>query len=280
LDQSSGFGQPLGDDASEQWYTGQLCRLQSSFDSAEKRPKEIDTVRTIDKEIMTDYQGPQQRLRIEFALGERLKYISHLDLTRAWERAFRRAGLPLAYSQGFNPRPRFQIAAALPVGISGQSELLDVWLDEVLEPAAVLRRLRPALPEGLRVSAVSEVDLRQASLQSQMRAADYRATVAGQEPAEAIRARIEALLAAPAVLRQRHHKGRLQTYDLRPLIQEIEVTDGGDGPTGGMAEHVLEMRLQASPQGAGRPDEVLDALGLSLMPHRIERTKLHFEFDK
>ena len=223
---------------------------------------------------MTAYTGPQQRLRINFAVGGRLKYISHLDLTRAWERVFRRAGLPLAYSQGYNPRPRFQIAAALPVGVSGSAEVLDVWLDEALEPEEVGQRLRPSLPAGLEVSGVSEVDLRAPALQSQMQAADYRATVAGPEPAEAIRARIETLLAAPAVLRQRHHKGRLQTYDLRPLIQHIEVREGQAG------EQILEMRLQASPQGAGRPDEVLDALGLSLMPHRLERTKLHFEFDK
>ncbi len=223
---------------------------------------------------MSDYAGPQQRLRIRFALGQRLKYISHLDLARTWERTFRRAGLPLAYSQGFNPRPRFQIAAALPVGISGSAEVLDVWLDEVLEPGQVRQRLQPSLPAGLEISGVSEVDLRAPSLQSQMRAAYYRATVAGPEPAEAIRARVQALLAAPALLRQRHHKGRLQTYDLRPLVQSIEVREGQEG------EQILEMRLQASPQGAGRPDEVLDALGLSLMPHRIERTKLHFEFDK
>jgi radical SAM-linked protein len=223
---------------------------------------------------MTAYQGPQQRLRIEFGLGEKLKYLSHLDLTRTWERAFRRAGLPLAYSQGFNPRPRFQIAAALPVGVSGQAELLDVWLDEALEPEGVRQRLRPSLPAGLEASTVTAIDLRQPSLQSQIRAADYRATVASHEPAEAIQARIHALLAAPALLRQRHHKGRLQTYNLRPLVQSIEVKNGPGG------EHVLEMRLQASPQGAGRPDEVLDALGLSMMPHRIERTKLHFEFDK
>lgn len=223
---------------------------------------------------MTDHAGPQQRLRIEFSVGERLKYISHLDLTRTWERAFRRAGLPLAYSQGFNPRPRFQIAAALPVGVSGRAEMLDVWLDETLAPEEVRQQLAPNLPAGLEVSAVTEVDLQAPSLQSQMRAADYWATVAAAEPAAAIRARVQALLATPAVLRQRHHKGRLQTYDLRPLIQSIRVQDRGEG------EKTLTMRLQASPQGAGRPDEVLDALGLSVMAHRMERTKLHFEFDK
>ena len=79
-------------------------------------------------------ETPKQRLRLRFSKGEQLKYISHLDLARAWERAFRRAGLPVAHSQGFNPRPRLQIAAALPVGVTGRAEYLDVWLTEALVP--------------------------------------------------------------------------------------------------------------------------------------------------
>jgi radical SAM-linked protein len=221
-----------------------------------------------------DNQGPKQRLRIEFGKAGPLQYISHLDLARAWERAFRRARLPLAYSQGFNPRPRFQIAAALPVGVNGRAEILDVWLDEELEAEEVAARLGPSLPPGLTVAAVDEVDLRAPSLQSLKRAADYRIVVRSREPAEAIRTRLEGLLAAATLPRQRHHKGRLQTYDLRPLIQALGVEPGGEG------QQILTMRLQASPQGAGRPDEVLDALGLSVAPHTMERTKLHFDFDK
>jgi radical SAM-linked protein len=224
---------------------------------------------------MSDYQGPSQRLRIAFAKGDALKYISHLDLHRAWERAFRRAGMPVAYSQGYNPRPRFQIAAALPVGISGRGELLDVWLDETLAPEDVVERLRPELPHGLEILRVEEVDLRAPSLQSVMRAAEYRAVVETREPADALRARVVALLDAPTLPRQRHHKGRLRTYDLRPLIHELTVEPCEDA-----GAPALHMRLQLSPQGAGRPDEVLDALGLSSFPHRIERTDLHFEFDK
>ena len=64
---------------------------------------------------MTEDPGPRQRIRVTFGKGQQLKYISHLDLARTWERVFRRARLPVAYSQGFNPRPRFQLAAALPV---------------------------------------------------------------------------------------------------------------------------------------------------------------------
>jgi radical SAM-linked protein len=223
---------------------------------------------------MTDYQGPEQRLRIQFAKGAALQYISHLDLNRTWERAFRRAALPLAYSQGFNPRPRFQIAAALPVGVMGRAELLDLWLDVELDPAQVLGRLRPALPPGLEVLDVEEVDLRAPALQSQMQAAGYRVEVRTSEPPVGIEARIRQLLDAPSILRQRHHKGRMQSYDLRPLVQDIEVEGGEAGQV------VLRVRLQASPQGAGRPDEVLDVLGLSVAPHTVERTNLYFEFDK
>jgi radical SAM-linked protein len=219
-------------------------------------------------------ETPKQRLRLRFSKGDRLKYVSHLDLARTLERAFRRAGLPVAHSQGFNPRPRMQIAAALPVGVTGHAEYLDVWLTEAVVPEDVAARLRSCLPPGLEVSRVEETELRAPALQSKMRAAEYRAEVQNQEPTEAVCSRVRALLDAPAILRQRQHKGKLQTYDLRPLIQGLTVEPGQKGG------HVLTMRLQASPQGAGRPDEVLAALGLSLGSYTIERTNLCFEFDK
>jgi radical SAM-linked protein len=223
---------------------------------------------------MADEGTPQQRLRVHYAKGEALRYISHLDLTRTWERVFRRAGLPVAYSQGFNPRPRFQMAAALPVGVMGKSELLDVWLEEAWAPGDVLARLRPNAPSGLEVLAVHEVALRSPSMQSLMRAAEYRAVVRSSEPVEAVETRIQMLLDAPVVLCQRHHKGKWQSYDLRPLIQAVTVVQRTPG------EHTLRMRLQSSPEGAGRPDALLEALGLGLASHTITRTNLYLEFDK
>lgn len=214
------------------------------------------------------------RLRIRFATGELLRYVSHLDLARTWERAFRRAGLPLAFSQGFNPRPRFQIAAALPVGVIGRAELLDLWLTEPLTPEEMLNRLRPVSPADLCLHDAAEVDPQAPALQARLRAAWYRATIGGREPGESLRARVEALLELPALVRQRHHKGDWQTYDLRPLIEALQVEAQEAGPP------ILSMRLRASPEGAGRPDQVLDALGLPLGPCLVERTKLCFEFDK
>lgn len=218
--------------------------------------------------------APQRRVRIRFAKGDAIKYISHLDLSRAWERVFRRAGLPVAYSQGYNPRPRFQIAAGLPVGVTGRAELLDLYLTEPLVPEEVAARLRAAAPNGLEVLGAEVVDLTAPALQAQMRAADYRVVVRSQEPEQAIQARVQALLESPSLLRERRHKGGWQTYDLRPFIQSVVVHAGAAG------EQVLTMRLRASPEGAGRPDEVLDLLGLALSAQCIERTNLYFEFDK
>ena len=220
---------------------------------------------------MTNDETPKQRLRVTYAKGEALKYISHLDLARTWERAFRRARLPVAYSQGFNPRPRFQMASALPVGVTGRSELLDLWLAEPLLSKEVVARLRPVVPRGLEVLSADEVDLKAPALQAQMRAADYRATIHTAEPAEAIERRIQALLASAAIPRRRQQKGNWQTYNLRPLIQSARVEAMPEGTI------LLALRLEASPQGAGRPEEVLDALGLALSLHSVERTCLHFD---
>jgi len=224
----------------------------------------------------TNGEELRQRLRLKFAKGVAIKYISHLDLTRAWERTFRRAGLPLLYSQGFNPRPRFQIAAGLPVGVTSRVELLDVWLMQPLEPEEALARLNAVSPPGLEALDAVEVDLKAPALQSQMCAADYQAVVRTVEALAAIQDRVAVLLGSPTLPRRRLHKGVWQTYDLRPLIDRITVTPGGDGSD----EQILIMRLLASQQGAGRPDEVLDALGLSLLPHTVERIMLHFQFDK
>lgn len=237
-------------------------------------PDRGNSILTISDKPNTENSTPQQRVRISFRKGRALRFISHLDLARTWERAFRRACLPVSHSKGYNPRPRFQIAAALPVGVVGQAELLDVWLDKPTEPKSLAASLRSALPPGLDVIHAEEVDLRSPSLQSVMRAADYLVSIQSPEPIDALISRVHALLAETNLLRRRRHKGGWQTYNLRPLIHSVVV----EPRPGGFV--CLRMRLQASPGGAGRPDEVLDALGLSLNLPIVERTKLLFEFDK
>src|SRR5512136_2023173 len=70
------------------------------------------------------------RLRIVFSKTGSLRYTGHLDLQTVWERTVRRAGLPLAYTHGFHPGPKIQIASALPLGFIGRCEIVDIWLQE------------------------------------------------------------------------------------------------------------------------------------------------------
>ncbi len=215
----------------------------------------------------------QQRWRVTFAKGPQLKYISHLDLSLAWERALRRAGMPLAYSQGFNPQARLQLASGLPLGYTSAAEILDIILDEPLDPADFVARLRPALPLGLTVTAAEEVDLKSPALQSALRQAEYRVVVETALPADELAGRIAALLAADRLEQQRVRKQHVETFDLRPLVGDVRLETVADGLT------TFWMRLSAGNQGNVRPEAVLAALGLGEAFAQVERTKLLFEFD-
>ncbi|MFQ5812374.1 MAG: TIGR03936 family radical SAM-associated protein [Anaerolineae bacterium] len=207
-----------------------------------------------------------QRLRITFAKGEEIKYISHLDLMRLWERTLRRARVPLAYSRGFNPRPKIAVAAPLPVGFTSRGEVMDIVLERHISPYNFARCLTPHLPPGLEVFSVEEVYPKLPSLQSQVRSAEYRAIVAWDGSSEEMEGKLHELLTAERLPRQRRGKD----YDLRPLIEELWVEGKeADG-------WVLGMRLRAGSQGTGRPDEVLAALGLAEEPHVIQRERLLF----
>jgi len=215
----------------------------------------------------------KQRLRVTFTKSSRLKYISHLDLVLAWERALRRAGVPLAYSQGFHPQARLQLASGLPLGYTGVAELMDVILSEPMPSEDFIARVRPALPGGLTVEAVEEVALKSPSLQSALRQAEYRVSVQTSLPAQELTARIADLLAADRLEQQRVRRQRVETFDLRPLVDDVRLEAVGDG------QAIFWMRLSAGQRGSVRPDAVLAALDVPAAAVQVERTKLAFEFD-
>lgn len=211
----------------------------------------------------------RQRLRITFAKGEGIKYISHLDLMRLWERSLRRAEVPLAYSHGFNPQPKIAIAAPLPVGFTSREEVMDIFLTYHISPYEFAKRLKPYLPPGLEILSVEEVALKLPSLQSQVRAAEYRVTVACDGSPKEMEERLCKLLSADHLQRERRGK----KYNLRPLIEDLWVkrreTEG----------YALGMRLKVGSGGTGRPDEVLKELGLYDGAWAIQRERLFFSSD-
>ncbi len=205
------------------------------------------------------------RLRIHYSKTDSLRYTSNLDMHKIWERALRRAKIPLAYSQGFHPQPRINQACPLPLGILSRAEMIDIWLDKEMPIKSVLELLTPVLPSGLEISSVEEIDLHEAPIPTQVIASEYHAIPLDSIQPDLLAARIEEILTATSLPRL----WRQKPYDLRPLIQTLTLLPSTDYRT-----PTLFMRLTAREGATGRPEEVLSALGLDPFAARVERIRL------
>lgn len=201
------------------------------------------------------------RLRITFLKQGALRYTGHLDLHKMWERAARRADLPLSYSQGFHPHPQIQLAAALPLGFSSRCEVVDLKLNESLPLEGLTERIQATMPPGLRILSVESVDERAPALQTQVAAAEFEVELLEGVDLDELTRKIDAVLAAESLPRERRGK----PYDLRPLIEGLEFHPNRSR---------IFMRLTAREGATGRPEEVLDVLGIALEDARVERTRL------
>jgi radical SAM-linked protein len=203
-----------------------------------------------------------QRIRIAYNKGLELQYTGNLDMHKVWERTFRRAQLPLAYSQGFHPQPKLQQAAPLPLGFTSEAEILDVWLDTDAPLNEITKKIVTTAQPGITVREVKEIVLASEPLPNLVTAAEYRIVCDEPlEPAE-IQGRIEALLAQPKIERERREK----SYDLRPLVQHLAVENA--------APLTLTMLLTSLPGATGRPEEVLNELQMDPYTVDIDRTRL------
>lgn len=205
------------------------------------------------------------RIRITFSKTEAMRYTGHLDLHRAWERIFRRAGLPIAYSQGFHPQPRINLASALPLGFTSEAEVADIWLEKDLPLPDVEAALRLAAPPGIQIHQLDGVAPSAPVLQTQVQSAEYRIDLL--DPVPDLLQRVVVLLAADSLPRERRGK----RYDLRPLVESLLVYTPDE--TGSVH---LFTRLAAREGATGRPEEVLDVLGVRLDAVRVHRTRLIF----
>jgi radical SAM-linked protein len=209
------------------------------------------------------------RIRITFAKQGPLRYTGHLDLHKLWERAARRAQLPLAYSHGFHPQPKMNIAAALPLGFSSRCEVMDMRLEHEIQLEGVREKLQQTLPAGIQVLNVENADERAPALQTQVASAEYQVTLTGLIDRSKLQRKIDSVMESESIIRERRGK----KYDLRPLIEELALTHAP--LPDGSGEKIL-MRLAAREGATGRPEEVLDTLGIAFEETRIERTNLIF----
>ena len=207
------------------------------------------------------------RVRLRFSKMGKVRFTSHRDVARVWERALRRAQLPVATSAGFNPRAKVHFGLALPTGYESLGEYLDVDFRDELDPAALPDLLTPLLPDGIVVEAAAAIATSETSLQQAVTSCTWTIEALGLE-ADQIEAEVERLLAAERLDLTRQRKGHDVTDDVRPYVLELAV----DGPVpavsslGGERTILpagvrLEAELGTQPRGL-RPSELLAALGV------------------
>ncbi len=210
------------------------------------------------------------RLRLKFSRGEQLKYLSHLDLMRLWERALRRAGLPAAYSEGFSPHPRISLASPLAVGVTSRAELMDVFVNVTISLELFRQKVAPQLPEGVEILEISTVNVLSPSLQSRLRKAEYIVELETDRDAGQITEELKALLARESLPWHHSRDTGERFYDLRPLIEDLWLIEVKDNTAR------IGMLLRCDATGTGRPEQVARALNFTQPPVSIERTKLVF----
>ena len=201
------------------------------------------------------------RVRLRFSKVGKVRWTSHRDVARMWERAFRRVQLPLAYTPGFSPRPKVSFGLALPTGAESVAEYLDVEVapEAAVDVVSLPAQLTPALPAGIDVLAAAVVDDRADSLQHEVTSCSWTVEVAGAD-ADEVRDLVERALAADSLVVSRERKGKVSDEDIRPGILYVVAT----GTT-------LECELAAQPR-ALRPSELVRALSPALEEAGMRRT--------
>lgn len=207
------------------------------------------------------------RLRLRFKRGAEIKYISHLDIIRVWLRAFRRAGIDLAYSEGFNPHPRISLAVPLATGVTSDAELMDIYINETVSPHNFIDAVNRQMPVGMEILNTYSIAPLLPSLQAQVIFAEYVVETVIEEGEEYIAQALKKMLAEKEIPWQHMRDTGVKSYDLRPLIGDLWL----EGYDNGIAR--IGMRLACDNRGSGRPEQVIKALGFK-NPLSIHRSKL------
>jgi radical SAM-linked protein len=205
---------------------------------------------------------PESRIRFQFAKREEVKFISHLNMLNTFTRAFRRAGIPVAYSQGFNPHPKISFGSVLPVGTTSEVEVADIDLEDYMEPEEFVSRANAQLPQGLEILKAQEVSLKAQPLMAQISLASYVVRV--PEAISDVDSRIGSILGMDHIWIQRQQKRNRRParrskrktktssfIDIKPRIRNIKLLKQTDRTMD------IEMVLGDSGSGKIRPEEVI-----------------------
>jgi radical SAM-linked protein len=219
------------------------------------------------------------RLRIAYTKVEDARFIAHLDLTRVFERAIRRAGIFMSYTEGFNPRPKISFGFALAVGTEGEREYVDIDIQREMDLGEVLGRIQEQLPPGIRLLQGRVLTQGAKPLMAVLNAASYRIRVLMALPIreERLQEAIGEWLARQHVTYSRYSKKGPTDKDIRPWVKRLEGEVHGD-------EIIFELEVEMGNAGSVRPEEVLaslrelENLPLDLEALHIKRTGVHVSY--
>lgn len=231
-------------------------------------------------------------IRIRFSRSEEVKFISHLDLMKVFERAIRRSGLPMAYSQGFNPHPQMVFGMPLSVGMTGSGEYADFELVSEVEPQTFIQRLNEALPGAIRVTAAG-IKKTKSNIMASIAGADYIMELFASEelpPEEAIRS-FDGMMEQDRILVVKESKGKdgrdtFKETDIRPLIISVSLEamqDMRPGYEDFKTALIVKARFRAGNAANLRPDLFIKALseqaGIPVAASRVHRSALYAELN-
>lgn len=230
-----------------------LARLVRVSENLEPRPAVVPDPGLPNPEAPNPQLPVLQKLRIQYAKRGRLRFTSHRDFGRAFERAIRRARIPIAHSHGFTPHPKISYANASPTGAASEAEYLEIGLTQRLDPADVQRLLDASLPDGLDVVAVVEAGA--GSLADRLEASRWELSLLGVDPAVAAQA-VATFLAQPSVEVERMTKRGPRVFDCRAAVVSLAVRSEGAGE---QPCAILDLVVRHGTPSV-RPDDVLAGL--------------------
>ncbi len=190
------------------------------------------------------------RMLAVFEKGERIRHIGHLDIQRSVQRGLRRSGLPVAYSNGFNPHILITFASALSTGACGTREIMDVTMADEVSPDEFLEKMNKAMPPEMRLKEARAVDQKHPALMASLRAAKYDLLIREKDQAEKLAAAIPFMMARNTIPAMRKTKTALKECDIKPLIYELKTED----------QHILAT-LVLTEKEACKPGMLMEALG-------------------
>lgn len=205
------------------------------------------------------------RVRMTYAKLGNLRFIGHLDLQRLFERALRRTNLPLRYSQGFSPHMRLNLASALPLGFIGEAEQMDFWLDQDIPLEEIHIRLSKSLPAELIIKDLQSISNQLPSLQAALLSSDFEIELPADVDSQALQDQMDSLLSQETLPVQRRKK----TVDVKGLIVAWQLDIQANNT-------LLRISMKSTPLENGRPDELLNLLGIDPADCVITRTKMFF----